>query len=176
MSIQKPKTVLICEDDEVCRRMLRVRLEKYGYEIVGEAVTGLQAINLFADKNPEMVLLDIEMPKGNGLTVLRLLREMRQPCRIVMLTVDNSRTTVENARKLGADDYIIKSSLDKPRFLEALDYQETGDSEEEEKRDGISEDGTAQEEAQPDSMNEEIKKSHRRMVRAERQSGRNSRR
>ncbi|RJP22621.1 MAG: response regulator [Candidatus Omnitrophota bacterium] len=126
----KPKRVLICEDDADCRFLLKAKLKQHGYEIAGEAKTGYQSLTLFMETKPDIVLLDIGMPKGSGLTVLRFIREIDQDIRIVMLTGDNKERTVKIALKLGANDYLIKndiskSSIHSPRFLTALEPEHT---------------------------------------------------
>lgn len=118
--------VLICDDNATCLLMLRRILEKNGFQIVGEAKTGLEAINLYEETKPDLVILDLNMPKGGGITALRFMRELdlmrevdESPC-ILILTSEGSQFNVETAHKLGADDFLLKSSLQKPLFLERL--------------------------------------------------------
>lgn len=113
-------TVLICDDDPVTNRMLSAKVKKFGYEVVGVAENGLEALNLVNEKRPAIVLLDINMPMGSGLTVLRFIRESKMQSKVIMLTSDDSPDSVLTAKKLGVDDYIIKPSLDTNRLFEAL--------------------------------------------------------
>lgn len=112
--------VLICEDDAASLLLLRTILEKHGYEVVGEATTGIEAINLYDQTQPDLVLLDINMPKGGGVTTLRFMRELNPHPYIVMLTGDSSKFHVETTKKLGANDYLLKSSVQKPNFMDRL--------------------------------------------------------
>ena len=114
------KRVLICDDEPIMRRLLRARLEKFDYEITGEAECGLQAINYFVQQRPDIVLLDISMEMGEGLTTLRFMREIDPHTRIVMITGKNTFHIINTAKNLGADDYLIKDSINQIRFLEAL--------------------------------------------------------
>ncbi|HPA45666.1 MAG TPA: response regulator [bacterium] len=117
------KRVLICEDDADARLLIRSILRTNHFDVAGEAETGIQALNLFKETKPDIVLLDIQMPQGGGLTVLRFLREIDQKVRVILLTVDDSPHSVRTALKLGANDYVIKSSLTTPRFLQALQME-----------------------------------------------------
>ena len=115
--------VLVCDDDDVCRRMLCSKLKKHEYEIVGEAETGLEALNLFMQRRPDIVLLDIKMPMGSGLTVLRFIREVDTNAKIIMLSADRTSHAVNTALKLGANDYLVKGQLNTDRLLEALGHR-----------------------------------------------------
>ena len=119
-SPQGPERVLVCDDDPGTRLLVCTILEKYGYRVVGEAENGLQSLNLYVEREPDIVVLDIKMPLGDGLAVLRYIRALDRKSRVVMLTVDDSPDAVKAALRLGADDYVIKTSLNTPRFLEAL--------------------------------------------------------
>ena len=113
------RSVVIGDDDRVTRTVLRAVLTKAGYAVLGEADTGLETAVLFDKHRPDIVLLDINMPKGKGLTILRLLHEIDPHVRVIMLTGDTSPETVSKALKLGAKDYVSKTSGDK-RILEAV--------------------------------------------------------
>ena len=115
----KVRSVIIGDDDRVTRSVLRAMLTKEGYAVLGEADTGLQTAVLFDQHHPNVVLLDINMPKGTGLTTLRLIREIDPNARVIMLTGDTSSELVKDALRLGARDFVSKTSGDK-RILEAL--------------------------------------------------------
>ena len=113
-------SVLIGEDCRVTRKRLRAGLAKRGYQVVGEADTGLETVLLFDKYRPDIVLLDINMPKGNGLTALRMIHEIEPKARAIMLTGETSSDSVITAKKLGAMDYVSKTSSP-DRILEALE-------------------------------------------------------
>lgn len=112
-------SAIIGDDDRVTRSVLRAVLTKEGYTVLGEADTGLKTAVLFDQHRPDFVLLDVNMPKGTGLTILRLIREIDRHARVIMLTGDSSPETVKDALMLGARDYVSKTSGDK-RILEAV--------------------------------------------------------
>ncbi len=112
-------SVLIGEDCRVTRKRLRAGLAKRGYQVVGEAETGLEAVLLFDKCRPDIVLLDINMPKGNGLTALRMIHEIEPRARVIMLTGETSPDSVMTAQRLGAMDYVSKTS-NSERIIEAL--------------------------------------------------------
>ncbi len=102
--------VLLGEDSRVSSTLLRAQLLKHGYTVVGIGETGLETAALFKEHRPDLVLLDINMPKGNGLTILRLIREIDSEAKVIMLTGDATRETVLKAKGLGASAYISKIS------------------------------------------------------------------
>ena len=115
--------VLICDDDRTVRALLTAKVFKFDHELVGEAANGIQAMNLFVEKRPDVVFLDIRMPMGDGLTVLRFIRDIDKDVRVVMLTEDDTPHAVKTALSLGANEYVIKSSLDSPRFEQAMSFK-----------------------------------------------------
>jgi two-component system, chemotaxis family, chemotaxis protein CheY len=117
----KSKSVLIVDDDRVIRLILRKHLTKLGMVIVGEAATGLDGAYMYDKYHPDIVLLDVQMPKGNGLTILRLIHEINPKAVVIMLTGDTAEDVIKNAINLGAHDYISKRSEDLPeRLAESL--------------------------------------------------------
>lgn len=125
MSLESTKKVLICDDDEITRMTLSKKVSKVGYEVVGEANDGLEAMNKFGELNPDIVLLDINMPKASGLTVLSFIRENDKLCRVVIVTGHETNHTSEiviKALKAGANDYLTKGNFDDNRFKKAIGH------------------------------------------------------
>ena len=114
-------SVLLCDDDRSTRLMLRRLLEKQNYTIAGEAASGVEAIRLVDETHPDIVLLDIGMPRGHGLTILPVLRELDENLCIIMLTGDSRAESVRTAIGLGAKGYIAKESLSRERLFSALE-------------------------------------------------------
>lgn len=108
---QPRKTIVICDDDDTLREYLREKITKLNIKIIGEAETGFDSLNMIIDLEPDIILLDIDMPMGNGLDVLRFIRSMDVSARIVMLTGDGSNDTVNEALELGADDFLLKREI-----------------------------------------------------------------
>ena len=100
------KTVLIVEDDRNIADLLRLYLEKEGYE-VAIAHDGLRGVELFREKQPSLVLLDLMLPGMDGSAVCRTIRsESKTP--IIMLTAKSETEDKVTGLKQGADDYITK--------------------------------------------------------------------
>ncbi len=121
MSPQRPKVckILLGEDCRVSSTLIRSYLAKKGYAIAGVGETGLQTALLYDRHRPDVVLLDVNMPEGNGLTILRLIREINPDALVIMLSNDSSSFTKEISMKLGAASYISKGTSPQ-RILEAI--------------------------------------------------------
>jgi two-component system, OmpR family, alkaline phosphatase synthesis response regulator PhoP len=108
--------VLVVDDEEPIQELLRYNLEKDGYE-VKTAGDGIKAVNIAKKFQPDLVLLDIMMPKMDGVETCRLLREIPelQKTFIIFLTARSEEYSEVAAFDIGADDYITKPI--KPRAL-----------------------------------------------------------
>ena len=113
--------VLIVDDSAVMRKSLRGILVKDGYDVVGEADSGAEAIKQFAALQPDIITLDIIMPQLGGIEALRMLRSIiNKDVKIIMVTAIDSMDRVKECMKAGADHYILKPFEDK-RVKEILD-------------------------------------------------------
>ena len=90
------------------REMLRDILADSGYEIVGEAADGEQAVSMFREVQPDLVTLDIVMPRKSGLEALREIRGLDPGARIVMCSALGQEAMVMEALEAGAQDFIVK--------------------------------------------------------------------
>lgn len=100
------KTVLIVEDEKPIAEILRVNLVKNGYKVLN-AYDGEEAIRLATSSEPDLILLDVMLPKADGFTVCKKVREtMSTP--IIMLTARAEEVDKVLGLELGADDYITK--------------------------------------------------------------------
>ena len=100
------KTILIVDDEEPIVDILRFNLKKEGYNVL-EAYDGEAALNIALEKNPDLILLDVMLPKMDGFTVCRKLRE-RISTPILMITAREEEVDKVLGLALGADDYITK--------------------------------------------------------------------
>lgn len=98
--------ILIVEDDPQMRRLLRTTLKGHGYPIT-EALTASEAVSLATQHLPDLVLLDLGLPDGDGIAVTRRLREWSSVPIIVLSARGRERDKVE-ALDAGADDYLTK--------------------------------------------------------------------
>ena len=99
--------VLVVDDDPGHRAMLRATLRAAGYDVV-EAGDGQQALERVDDQTPDLVLLDLRMPRMDGITALGQLREVNPALPIVIMTAYGSVDTAVDALKAGAYDYLTK--------------------------------------------------------------------
>jgi response regulator NasT len=111
--------VLIAEDEALIRLDLREMLSEEGFDVVGEAADGEQAVALAEDLNPDLVICDIKMPKMDGIAAAALITE-RRIAPVVMLTAFSQRDLVERARDAGAMAYLIKP-FEKRDLLPAIE-------------------------------------------------------
>jgi len=100
--------LLIADDHPLFRMGLRVALEREGFEIVGEASDGQEALKLCLQLLPDGVVLDVRMPHMDGITAARLLREQRYRGLITLLTTFNEPVLLQQAALAGADAYWSK--------------------------------------------------------------------
>lgn len=106
----EPVRVLIADDHEIVRAGLRHILSKdLGFEVVGEAGTGEEAIALARHYRPDVVLMDLIMPRLNGFEATRILRSTLPELRILILTSYEDALHVEQALRAGAHGYLTKS-------------------------------------------------------------------
>lgn len=103
--------VLIIDDHPLFRRGVRQLLElEDGYEVVGEAASGQEGIDLARALDPDLILLDLNMKGIDGLETLRTLRDLGVDARIILLTVSNSADDLMSAIRAGCDGYILKDN------------------------------------------------------------------
>lgn len=103
--MSKP-TILVCDDEESLRKAIRLVLEP-DYQLL-LAADGEEALKLFKQQPVDVVLLDIKLPRINGLEVLKELMAHQPPPRVIMLTAYESAELAQRAVKEGALDYVAK--------------------------------------------------------------------
>ena len=105
--MEEKKTVLIVEDEKGIVDILRFNLEKEGYAVL-TAYDGETGLALAQEKNPDIILLDVMLPKMNGFDVCRILREKGSSVPVIILTAREEESDKVLGLELGADDYITK--------------------------------------------------------------------
>ena len=103
-------TVLVADDDEVLRMTVKAVLESAGYDVVGEAINGEDAIKKFASLQPDLVMLDIDMPKMSGTEALEEIVKHDEDACVIMLTLIENSAVIDDCLKLGAADYVRKDT------------------------------------------------------------------
>ena len=99
--------ILVVDDEHLIRWSLEQNLKKQGYEVL-TASNGEEALKLVHEEQPELILLDIQMPGINGLEVLEKVKETDEDIVIIMVTAQGSLETAVNAMRMGAYDYVNK--------------------------------------------------------------------
>jgi two-component system CitB family response regulator len=102
-------TIVIVEDDIAIAEIHRRNLDKIdAVEVIGIAASKEEADTLFDVLNPDMVLLDIYLPDGNGLDILRELRQKENSPDVILITADRDVNTLQEAMRGGVIDYLLK--------------------------------------------------------------------
>jgi AmiR/NasT family two-component response regulator len=99
--------ILIAEDETIIRLDLRELLENAGFEVCAEAKDGIEAVELAASTEPELAILDVKMPRLDGIDAARRILEER-PIPIVMLTAYGQDELVSRAVEAGVFGYLVK--------------------------------------------------------------------
>ena len=117
--------ILLVDDHALFRQSLSVLLTASGYEVIGAATDGIEALQGARTLRPDLILMDIEMPGCDGLAATRLIKAEIPEIKIVMLTVSSSDEHLFEAIKSGASGYLLKSqSAD--RFIEMISQVASG--------------------------------------------------
>jgi len=106
--------ILIVDDHAALRRAVRRLLEsRSGFEVCGEAEDGPQAIEMAAEVRPDVVVLDIVMPRMNGFEAARKIKEISPQSQIVILSSYKDKQFMEESRNVGAVCYVPKSDAER---------------------------------------------------------------
>ena len=100
--------IMIAEDSNATRLMLRNSLEIAHHEIVAEAIDGIETIEKFIATNPDILLLDVAMPKKDGISVLREIMSSKPDAKIIMITADENLSTITQSSEAGVQAYLVK--------------------------------------------------------------------
>jgi two-component system, response regulator PdtaR len=103
----KPRRVLVAEDEALIRLDLAEMLKEEGYEVVGQAGDGQEAVDMAEALRPDLVIMDVKMPRRDGIDAASEIASKRI-APIVVLTAFSQRDLVERARDAGAMAYLVK--------------------------------------------------------------------
>jgi two-component system NarL family response regulator len=117
--------LLLVDDHSLFLQSLKVLLSARGYEVVGTASNGIEALKQARLLRPDLILMDIEMPDCDGLAATRLIKAEMPQIKIVMLTISTSDENLFEAIKSGASGYLLKSQSAE-RFLDLVAQVEHG--------------------------------------------------
>ena len=119
--------VLIVDDHSLFRDGIGSLLQAAGFEVVGGASNGQEAIEAAGTLRPDLILMDVSMPELNGIEAARRIKAQLPEVKIVMLTVSDDDRVLIDAVKAGASGYLLKS-LDSTEFLSMLEGVQRGES------------------------------------------------
>jgi two-component system chemotaxis response regulator CheY len=112
-------TVLVCDDAIFMRTMVSDILEKAGFEVLGQAESGLQAIEKYKQLKPDFVTMDIVMPEMGGIDAVREIRKLDPNAKILMCSAMGQQQLVVEAMQAGARGFVVKP-FQPARVLEAV--------------------------------------------------------
>ena len=102
------RTIVIVDDEPITRMDTREILEANGYDVVGEASDGFEAIEVCKKYNPSLVLMDIDMPTLDGIKASKVLTKEKLVGGVILLTAFEDKKYIEMAKEVGAFGYMIK--------------------------------------------------------------------
>ncbi len=100
--------IMIADDSDAIRLVLKDILSIGKHTVVAEAVNGDEAVDLFFKISPDLLLLDLAMPKKDGLTVLKEIIEKDSQAKIVLITASDDQKIINQCLQIGASSYISK--------------------------------------------------------------------
>jgi len=120
---EKNKIILIVEDDEVLLRALFLQLKDTGYTLT-TATDGEKALSIAEKVKPDIILLDLIIPKKDGFEVLKIVRASEILKNIPVLVLSNlgDEESIQKAKKLGANDYFIKSNVNLAEINKRIEF------------------------------------------------------
>lgn len=113
------KRILIVDDAAFMRMMIKEILSKNGFEVVGEASDGAQAVEKYKELSPDLITLDITMPEMDGISALKEIKKMDPNAKVIMCSAMGQQAMVIDAIQAGAKDFIVKP-FQADRVIEAI--------------------------------------------------------
>jgi DNA-binding response OmpR family regulator len=109
MESDSAPTILVADDEEDLRELVTYRLTRSGYQVIG-AGDGLQALELAAERTPDLMVLDVMMPKLDGYELTRRVRAEAalRSIPVILLTARSQESDIDRGFEVGADDYLKK--------------------------------------------------------------------
>lgn len=114
------KKIMLVDDSNFARNMLKDILTKQGFDVVGEARNGREAVELYDQIKPDLVTMDIAMPELDGIDALNKILAVNLAARIIIISSANSSEIVKHTVQDGALDFVVKP-FTKNRLLKAID-------------------------------------------------------
>lgn len=111
--------ILVVDDAAFMRMMIKDILVKNGYDVVGEASNGAEAVVRFRELVPDLVTMDITMPEMDGITALKEIKKTHPQARVIMCSAMGQQAMVLEAIQAGARDFVVKP-FQADRVLDAV--------------------------------------------------------
>ncbi len=118
--------ILIADDHSLFRDGLRSLLQAEGHEVIGEAKNGKEAVALASELQPDLVLMDLQMPELDGLAATKLIVGAMPEMKVVILTASEEESKLFEAIKSGAQGYLLKN-LEAEEFFDLLERAHRGE-------------------------------------------------
>lgn len=113
------KKILIVDDASFMRMIIKDILIQDGYEVVGEAENGIEAIEMYNEFSPDIVLMDITMPQMDGIEALKKIKSINNNAKIIMCSAMGQQEMVIESIQAGAEEFIVKP-FQPERVVEAI--------------------------------------------------------
>ena len=111
--------ILVVDDDSFVREALVELLADSGFQVVGQARDGVEAVELAVSLEPEVVVMDLRMPRMDGIDAARSIMDRRPHVQVVLLTAYDDQSLVQGAHDAGIFGYVVKGT-DPAKLMEAL--------------------------------------------------------
>lgn len=120
MYINLPKSIIIVDDHQLVLDGLKAMIsEMEQFKIIATARNGKEGSQIAIELNPDLVLMDIDMPIMNGLEATRRIKESNSIVKVIILTMHNEASLIKKVMEIGADGYLLKNA-DRQEFCDAL--------------------------------------------------------
>ncbi len=116
-----PRSVLVVDDDAGFRDLATRILTSWGHAVIGEAGSAAEALAQAAKLRPDVVLVDIGLPDGDGFSLTEQLVALPWALRVVLISSEADRATVQAARRAGADSFVPKDELPGARLRQLIE-------------------------------------------------------
>lgn len=119
--LNQKKKILIADDEEVLVQMYKRKFEKAGYKVL-EAFDGDDVVKILNKETPDIILLDVIMPKMDGFLILEKLKSNPKTKKIPVILLTNlaQKEDIKKGLKIGADSYLVKSELTPQQVLDTI--------------------------------------------------------
>jgi DNA-binding response OmpR family regulator len=111
--------VLVVDDDEMTRGLVARFVSRAGHRVIGEAEDGIAALEMLGNVAPDVVVTDCQMPRLDGIGMVRKIRESGREVRVVMLSGQTDQAVIDAALRAGVDAYLVKP-MDPMELVSAL--------------------------------------------------------